>query len=198
MTQPSAMDQLCAFFAVVHDPRRQHPTTRHALETILTSTMLATIGGAQHGGEIAHWGHATAEWLAAVLDLSAGMPSHATCGRVLAVLDPARLQQAFAAWMQALAARHQDIVALDGKTLRRSLDRADGQGPLHIVQAWASAPAVGLAPFTVDATTTALTALPAWRRRRHLTGALVTIAAMGGQGESARQSQEPGADDVLS
>jgi predicted transposase YbfD/YdcC len=198
MTQPSAIDQMVAFVAVVHDPRRHHPTTLHALETLLTITMLATIGGAQNGIESEHWGHAKAEWLAAFLDLASGMPSHDTVGRVFAVLDPGSRQQAFAAWMKALAARHQDIVALVGNTLRRSLHSADGHGPIHVVKAWASAHEVGLAQFKVGANTNAMTALPALRRMLHLTGAVVTIDAMGCQGESARPLQEPGADDVLS
>jgi hypothetical protein len=114
MAEPTALDQMLAFFAVVHDPRRQHPTTLHTLETILTITILATICGAQNWVEIASWGHAKAAWLAEFLDLTHGIPSHDTFGRVFAVLDPTSLQEAFVAWMQALADLSQDIVALDG------------------------------------------------------------------------------------
>jgi hypothetical protein len=128
MAQRSAMDQLCTFFAVVHDPRRQHPTTLHPLETILTITILATSGGAQNGVEIAHWGQAKASWLAEFLALTQGLPSHDTFGRVFAGLDPESLQQAFVRWMNALADRSQESVARDGKTMRRSLDRAAGKG----------------------------------------------------------------------
>jgi predicted transposase YbfD/YdcC len=198
MPQSSAIDQMLAFFAVVHDPRRQHPTTLHALETILTITILATICGAQNWVEIEPWGHAKAQGLAEFLDLTAGIPSHDTFGRVFAVLDPASLQQAFAAWMNALAERHQDIVALDGKTLRRSLDSADGKGPIHVVNAWASANEVVLAQFKVDAKTNEITALPELLRMLNLTGAIVTIDAMGCQVEIARQIAEQGADYVLS
>ncbi|HEX9868559.1 MAG TPA: transposase family protein [Candidatus Tectomicrobia bacterium] len=94
MAQRTAIDRMLTFFAVVHDPRRQHPTTRHTLETILTMTILATIGGAQKWVEIAHWGQAKAEWLAEFLDLTQGIPSHEAFGRGFAVLDPASLQQA--------------------------------------------------------------------------------------------------------
>jgi predicted transposase YbfD/YdcC len=198
MTQHTAIDQMCTFFAVVHDPRRQHPTTRHTLEAILTITILATICGAQHGVEIAHWGQAKGEWLAEFLDLPQGIPSHDTFGRVFAVLDPASLQQAFAHWMNALADLSQDIVALDGKTIRRSLDRADRKGPIHVVNAWASAHELVLAQFNVDAKTNEITALPEWLRRLNLAGAVVTIDARGCQVEIARQIQAQGADDVLS
>ena len=198
MAQPTAIDQMCAFFAVVHDPRRQHPTTRHTLETILTITILATICGAQNWVEIAHWGQAKAAWLAEFLDLTQGMPSHDTFGRVFAVLAPESLQQAFVAWMNALADRSQDIVALDGKTIRRSLDRADGKGPIHVVNAWASAHELVLAQFKVGAKTNEITALPTWLRMLNLTGAVVTIEAMGCQVEIARQIQAQGADYVRS
>jgi predicted transposase YbfD/YdcC len=198
MAQPTAIDQICAFFTVVHDPRRPHPTTLHTLETILTITILATICGAQNWVEIEHWGKAKAAWLAEFLDLTHGIPSHDTFGRVFAVLDPTSLQQAFVSWMQALADLRQDIVALDGKTIRRSLDRADGKGPIHVVNAWASANEVVLAQFKVDAKTNEITALPELLRMLNLAGAVVTIDAMGCQVEIARQIQEQGADYVLS
>jgi len=84
MAHPTGVEQILAFFAVVHDPRRQHATTWYPLETILTITILATICGAQNWVEIAHWGHAKAAWLAEFLDLTHGIPSHDTFGRVFA------------------------------------------------------------------------------------------------------------------
>jgi predicted transposase YbfD/YdcC len=114
------------------------------------------------------------------------------------VLDPESLQQAFIAWMNALADLSQDIVALDGKTIRRSLDRADGKGPIHVVNAWASANEIVLAQFKVDAKTNEITALPQLLRLLNLAGAVVTIDAMGCQVEVARQIQAQGADYVLS
>jgi predicted transposase YbfD/YdcC len=198
MADPTAIEQILAFFAVVQDPRRQHATTWHSLETIITITILATICGAQNWVEIAHWGEAKAAWLAEFLDLTHGIPSHDTFGRVFALLDPHGLQQAFTSWMQALAELREDIVALDGKTLRRSLDRADGKGPIHIVNAWSSANALVLAQFKVDAKTNEITALPELLRMLNLTGAVVTIDAMGCQVEIARQIQEQGADYMLS
>jgi hypothetical protein len=198
MAQRSAMDQMCTFFAVVHDPRRQHPTTLHPLETILTITILATSGGAQNGVEIAHWGQAKASWLAEFLALPQGLPSHNTFGRVFAGLDPESLQQAFVRWMNALADRSQESVARDGTTMRRSLDRAAGKGPIHVVNAWASANELVLAQCKVDATINEITALPELLRMLNLAGAVVTIDAMGCQVEIARQIQVQGADDVLS
>ena len=198
MAQHTVIDQTFTFFAVVHDPRRQHPTTLHPLETILTITILATICGAQNWVEVAHWGQAKAAWLAEFLDLTQGVPSHDTFGRVFAVLDPESLQQAFVSWMNALVDLSHDVVALDGKTIRRSLDRADGKGPIHVVNAWAAANELVLAQFKVDAKTNESTALPELLRMLNLTGDVVTIAAMGCQVEIARQIQAQGADSVLS
>jgi hypothetical protein len=170
----------------------------HALEALLTLTILATICGAQNWVEIEPWGHAKAEWLAEFLPLAHGIPSHETFGRVFAILDPASLQQAFGSWMQALVDLRQDLVALDGKTIQRSLDSADGKGPMHVVQAWASANEVVLAQFTVDAKTNESTARPALLCRLNLASAVVTIDAMRCQVDIARQIQEQGADSVLS
>jgi predicted transposase YbfD/YdcC len=163
-------------FAVIHDPRRQHPTTLPPLETILTITILATICGAQNGVEIAPWGQAQEAWRAELLDRIQGIPSHDTFGRVFAVLEPESLQPALVRWMKALART----------------------GPMHVVHPWAAAHELVLAPGTVDATTKALTALPAWLRLLNLAGAVVTSDAMGCQAEIARQMQAQGADDVLS
>jgi hypothetical protein len=91
MAEPTALDQMFAFFAVVQDSRRQHPTTLHTLETIPTITFLATICRAQNWVEIASWGQAKAAWLAEFLALTYGIPSHDTFGCVFVVLDPTSL-----------------------------------------------------------------------------------------------------------
>jgi hypothetical protein len=146
---------------------------------------------------MAPWGPAPAEWLAAVLDVAAGIPSHETWGRVWAGLQPARLQQALAAWRKALTARHQALVARDGHPLRRSLDSAEGHGPMPGVQAGAAAQEVGLAPGPGDAHPPEMTARPAWLRRLQRTGAVVPLEALGWQVASARQMQAHGAASVL-
>jgi hypothetical protein len=84
METPSAIDQMFAYFAVVHDPRRQPPTTLHSREAMITMTILATICGAHNWVAIAQWGHAHQPWLAEFLDLQQGIPSHETFGRVCA------------------------------------------------------------------------------------------------------------------
>jgi predicted transposase YbfD/YdcC len=126
------------------------------------------------------------------------MPSHDTFGRVLAGLDPTTLQQAFMIWMSALATVAGEVIALDGKTIRRSLDRADGTGAIHVVSAWASRHELVLAHLKVDAKSHEITALPERLALLNLHGSVVTIDAMGCQGEIARQMVAQGGDDVLS
>lgn len=198
MEPPKAIEQMFSYFAVVHDPRRQHPTTLHSLEAILTITILATICGAHNWVEIEQWGHAHDQWLSEFLDLPHGIPSHDTFGRVFAILDPAKLQQAFMTWMSALANLAEEVIALDGKTIRRSLDRAGGTGAIHVVSAWASLNELVLAQFKVDDKSNEITALPELLALLNLHGSVVTIDAMGCQVEIARQIVAQGGDYVLS
>jgi hypothetical protein len=186
MEPPKAIDKMFSYFAVVHDPRRQHPTTLHSLEAILTITILATICGAHNWVEIEQWGHAHYQWLSEFLDLTHGIPSHDTFGRVFALLEPTKLQQAFMTWMSALANLAEEVIALDGKTIRRSLDRADGTGAIHVVSAWASLNELVLAQFKVDDKSNEITALPELLALLNLHGSVVTIDAMGCQVELAR------------
>jgi predicted transposase YbfD/YdcC len=198
MDSTNAIDHMCGYFAHVEDPRRPHPTTLHSLEAILIITILGTICGAQNWVEIAQWGEAQQAWLREFLELPSGIPSHDTFGRVFALLDPESLHQAFLAWMSALAQRGQEIIALDGKTIRRSLDRADGKGPIHVVSAWASRNELVLAQFKVDAKSNEITALPELLALLNLEGSVVTIDAMGCQVEIAQQIIDQGGEYVLS
>ena len=110
MDAPNAIEQMFSYFAVVHDPRRQHPTTHHSLEAMLIITILATICGAHNGVEIEQWGEARQAWLSQFLQLPHGIPSHDTFGRVFCRLNPARLHQAFVSWMSALAELGEEII----------------------------------------------------------------------------------------
>jgi predicted transposase YbfD/YdcC len=198
MDAPHALAPMCSYFANVEDPRRQHPTTFHSLEAILIITILGTMCGAQNWVEIEQWGQAQQAWLSEFLALPHGIPSHDTFGRVFALLDPESLHQAFVAWMSALGARCPEIIALDGKAIRRSLDRAAGKGPIQVVSAWASRNALVLAQFKVDAKSNEITALPELLALLNLEGNVVTIDAMGCQVEIARQIIDQGGEYVLS
>jgi predicted transposase YbfD/YdcC len=185
-------------FAPLDDPRVDR-TKLHQLLDIIVIAVCAVICGADSWVEIEEFGNAKLVWLRTFLDLPNGIPSHDTFGRVFAALDPEQFQQCFLAWVQATAAITDDqIVALDGKTLRRSHDRSKGKAAIHMVSAWASANRLVLGQVQVDEKSNEITALPALLQVLALKGCIVTIDAMGCQTEIVNTIMAQDADDVLS
>jgi predicted transposase YbfD/YdcC len=186
-------------FATLTDPRCPHaPNSRHLLMDILVIAVCAVIGGAEGGEDIEEYGKAQAEWFADLLDLPHGIPGHDTFRRVLSRLDPEELTQCFISWTQALSeASSGDRVSIDGKTLRHAFDRATSTAAIHMVSAWASANRLVLGQLKVDEKSNEITAIPQLLRLLDLTGAVVTIDAMGCQKEIAKTITEQGADYVL-
>ena len=151
--------------------------------------------GADGWEDIEEYGKAQAEWLAQVLDLPHGIPGHDTFRRVLSRLDPEELTECFIAWTGALSDLcGGDIVALDGKTLRHSLDRAAAKTAMHMVSAWANANRLGLGQVKVDDKSNEITAIPKLLKMLDLAGATVPIDAMGCQKEMAKVITDQEAD----
>jgi predicted transposase YbfD/YdcC len=190
----------CAFqahFGTLPDPRIDR-CKRHELLDIVTIALCAVICGAETWVDVAEFGRSKATWLHTFLALPNGIPSHDTFGRVFAALDPTAFETAFLGWVQALAAATAgQVVAIDGKTLRRSHDRANGQGPLHLVSAWASANHLVLGQVAVDAKSNEITAIPVLLETLAVAGCIVTIDAMGCQKEIAAKILAREADYVL-
>jgi predicted transposase YbfD/YdcC len=185
------------YFAEVSDPRVER-TKLHLLLDILVIAICAVISGADTWVEMAAYGNAKEPWLRQFLVLPHGIPSHDTFGRVFARLKPEELQRCFLRWMQAVReVTHGEVVAIDGKTLRRSFDRAAGKGAIHMVSAWASANRVVLGQQKVDEKSNEITAIPALLRLLEVKGCIVTIDAMGCQKAIARTIVEQEADYVL-
>jgi predicted transposase YbfD/YdcC len=196
-TETRSTLRLTAHFASLEDPRVDR-TKLHPLLSIVTIAICAVISGADTWDEIAEFGRAKEDWFATFLDLPHGVPSHDTFNRVFAALDPAQFRVAFLSWMEAVSSvLPAQVIALDGKTVRRSHDRSAGRKAIHMVSAWASVNRLVLAQVKVDDKSNEITALPELLRQLALTGCIVTIDAMGCQREIAKQIIGQDADYVL-
>jgi predicted transposase YbfD/YdcC len=188
---------LRAHFAAVPDPRIER-TKRHQLLDILTIAICAVICGADSWVDVELFGQAKLTWLRTFLPLPHGIPSHDTFGRVFAALDPQQFEQCFLSWVRAVVTHTAgEVVALDGKTLRRSHDRGAGQAALHLVSAWAETNRLVLGQVAVAAKSNEITALPALLQVLALEGCIVTIDAMGCQRAIAQTIVAQGGDYVL-
>jgi predicted transposase YbfD/YdcC len=165
---------------------------------IIIIAVCGVICGADTWVDIEGFGKAKQGWFESFLDLPNGIPSHDTLGRVFARLDAEQFQRCFLAWADAMREATQGkLVALDGKTLRRSHDHASGKSALHLVSAWSIENHLVLGQRKVDGHSNEITALPALLEILDLEGCTVTIDAMGTQKEIARKVQERGAEYLL-
>jgi hypothetical protein len=184
-------------FEALTDPRRDH-LKAHALLDIVAITLCAVICGADGWVDVATFGRVKKTWLQTFLALPGGIPSHDTFGRVFALLDPDEFRRCFLSWAQAVVGPPgEQVVAIDGKTLRRSHDRRDGKDALHLVSAWATANGLVIGQVATDAKSNEITAIPALLKLLALEGATVTIDAMGCQTAIAAQIVEQRAHYVL-
>lgn len=170
-------------FVDLHDPRLDRPL-RHALAEIVVIAIAATVAGANSWLQVAQWGRTEEAWLRTFLALPHGIPSHDTFGRVFAVLDPQQFAACYRDWMQALvpdALRDIPIIAIDGKTARRSQDRWTGQAALHTITAWATEAGIALGQRRVADHENEITALPDLLAQVVTKDAVVTMDAMGCQ-----------------
>ena len=183
-------------FSGLDDPRRDN--RRHLLLDIIVIAICAAICGANSWSDIELFGHAKYAWLKGFLELSHGIPSHDTFGRVFAVLNVEQFQRCFAVWIQAVEERTQgQIIALDGKQLRRSHDKALGKRAIYMVSAWASENGVVFGQRKVDDKSNEITAIPQLLDMLEVSGCIVTTDAMGCQTAIAEKAIENGADYVF-
>jgi predicted transposase YbfD/YdcC len=165
---------------------------------ILVIAVCAIICGAETWVDVEMFGNAKLSWLKQFLDLPNGIPSHDTFGRVFNHLDAKQFERCFLSWMQAVSEVFQgQVVAVDGKTLRRSHDRTLGKDAIHMLSAWALENQLVLGQLKVDEKSNEITAIPQLLEALALAGCIVTIDALGCQKDIAQHIIDQDADYVL-
>lgn len=177
-------ESILEHFHELDDPRSD-VNRRHVLGEIIVISVLAVIAGADGPTAIGAWAECNEDWLKERLSLPEGIPSHDTIGRVLMTLKPAAFQKCFEGWVQSLLDADEnldeEIVAIDGKALRRSHDAKKNLGPLFLVSAWAVRRGVSLGQLATAEKSNEITAIPELLDNIDFQGATVTIDAAGCQ-----------------
>ena len=183
-------------FEPLDDPR-QSGKVAYPLSEMLLQCLLAVLAGADSWVEVALFGKRKLDFLRRFAAFEAGTPSHDQFGNLFAALDAEGFQKCFIAWVAALAKLGPDIVAIDGKTLRRSYQEGGAKAPIHMISAFASSQRLVLGQRKVADKSNEITAIPELLDLLTIKGAVVTIDAMGCQKEIARKIVEKEADYVL-
>ncbi len=184
-------------FDALTDPRSGN-ALRHNFFDILVIALCAAVCGADSWNDVEDFGDAKHDWLRTFLALPHGIPSHDTFNRVFSALNPDELGACFLAWTQAVTTKTEgEVIAIDGKTLRRSYDRQSDKAALQMVSAWASHNRLVLGQVAVDETSNEITAIPRLLALLERSGCIVTIDAIGCQQDIAAQIVAQGADYVL-
>jgi hypothetical protein len=185
---------LVVSFEDVADPRVKGRCDHKRIDIIVIA-VCAMIAGAEGWVDIANFGKAKADWLNQFLELPSGIPSHDTFGCVFAVLDAGAFQKAFTHWVESVyRVSAGEVVAIDGKTMRRSHDKTLGKQAIHIVNAWATGNGIALGQWKTDAKSNEITAIPLLLRQLEVSGCIVTLDAMGAQTQIARAIRDEKAD----
>jgi predicted transposase YbfD/YdcC len=184
-------------FGKIPDPRMGN-ATRHQLMDILVIAILAVICGADGWSDVELFGKSKQDWLKTFLALPHGIPSHDTFGRVFARIDPQEFERSFLSWVQTIQELTQgEVIAIDGKQLRGSHNRREGQEALDIVSAWATTNELVLGEVKVDEKSNEITAIPKLLQLLDLSGCLITIDAIGTQTEIAELIIDRGGEYLL-
>jgi predicted transposase YbfD/YdcC len=189
---------LLDFFSDMPDPRVER-TKLHQLKDILAITICSVICGAEGWNEIELFGHSKQPWLETFLALPNGIPSHDTFARVVSSIQPDDFEKRFQAWTQAIASEAgEKVIAIDGKTLRRSFDHANGKAAIHMVSAWACDNKMVFGQIATNEKSNEITAIPKLLEMLVLEGSVVTIDAMGCQKKIAEKIKQSSGNYIFS
>ena len=190
------MDRFVECWEGVEDPRSGNAGL-HEFYELLMIALCTTLCGGQSAVDMALLAKAKEPFLRGFLKLANGVPSHDTFSRLFRQLDPAQFGAAFQRFMARFSERIQGVVAIDGKVLRRSFDRASGKSALHMVSAWGCEQRMVLAQIATDAKSNEITAVPKLLEMLSLKGTIVTTDALNCQRAIAQQIVDQGGDYVL-
>jgi len=194
----SANASIIEHFSSVPDPRLNR-RKRHQLGDIFFITLCAVICGANDWVAIAAFGKAKKSWFDELLELENGIPSHDTFGNVFAAIDTQKFSQCFSRWVADLTElSDENIIAIDGKCLRRSMDKASNKAAIYMVSAWATDNQLVLGQQKVDEKSNEITAIPKLLLQLDISGSVITMDAMGCQTAVVDQIIEQNADYMLS
>ena len=191
-----SLNAIFTTFANLTDPRLER-TRRHELFEIVVVAVCATIADSNSWTDMERFGNEKLAWLRTFLRLENGIPSHDTFGRVFSRLDPAKLAACIVQWLDDMGCELGKHIAIDGKTLRGSFDKAVGQNPLHLVSAWACDARLTLGQVATEEKSNEITAIPLLLEMLDLKGTTVTIDAMGCQKDIAAKIDEREGDYLL-
>lgn len=185
-------------FGKLEDPRLDR-NKRHLLIDIVVVAICGTVCGVDEWTEIEEFGRSKIEWFKSFLELPNGIPSHDTFGRVFSLINPEQFEACFREWVASVnQVVKKQLIAIDGKTLRKSHDRQTGKSAIHLVSAWASENQLVLGQLKTEEKSNEITAIPELLKGLAIEGCIISIDAMGCQKSIARQIREQGADYVFS
>jgi len=188
---------IAGYFSIIEDPRIDRKK-QYKLIDIIVIAVLGAICGAESWVEIADFGKVREDWLNQILELSNGIPSHDTFGRVFSMISSVEFQRSFMEWISSICkVTKGEIVAIDGKTVRRSYSNEDNKGAIHMVSAWANQNGVVLGQIKTEEKSNEITAIPKLLEVLDIQDCIVTIDAMGCQKDIAKKIIEKKADYVL-
>ncbi|WP_339138727.1 MAG: ISAs1 family transposase [Candidatus Electrothrix sp. GW3-4] len=182
-------------FSTLPDPRVHVNKNEHKLIDIIVIAVCAVISAADNWVEIEEYGNAKKDWFATFLELPNGIPSHDTFNRLFSFINTEEFQRCFSGWIQAAAKITKgQVVAIDGKTLRRSYDKKSNKAAIHMVSAWASASRLVLGQVKTEEKSNEITAIPELLNLLEIEGCIVTIDAMGCQKKITQKIVDRGGD----
>ncbi len=190
------MEQFAACWEELDDPRSGNAAL-HDFHELLIIAFCAVLCGGQSAVDMALFAKSKEPFLRGLLELANGLPSHDTFSRLFRQLDPEQFRAVFQRFMSQFSTQCQGVIAIDGKVLRRSFDKASGKSPLHMVSAWGCQQRMVLAQIATDAKSNEITAVPKLLKMLSLKGTIVTVDALNCQRSIAEQIVRQGGDYAL-